>query len=416
MNATMISLQYRKSEESSDSESETESADENNDDEGYLFHGEEEFEANVLPQFFCGTLIQRHSTPLRRSISKNASQPPNLYINTSTGAANDTSAARSNNNERNNTIQTRTPSQGNQDINTNQNDNEDNDNRPPSPWAQSKSKQRIIDELKDSASDIHLLIGDYDDKDFNNVNFVRILQKYAGNNYKRGLFRENMKRILRHFRHKTGPFKAEEIVVEPWYTSANNVSKGYSLLFMLYMNSETSRAINEMTEEEIWDSHPEFQVYELEKFKTYNTNMKKLTGKRLSLISQEEAAYNEDMLTIPHAEITSKGYPFWNKHPASKLLEEDETSGVAREMRPKQLWASRIEYQDFPLSVFRKHIYQLRMKQLAVPYWQYKRNENATKKFQEAQKEMKEWHQAKFNKNMEGLIADWDNKVHIRDE
>ena len=48
MNATMIYLQYRKSEESSDSESETESADENNDDEGYLFHGEEEFEANVL--------------------------------------------------------------------------------------------------------------------------------------------------------------------------------------------------------------------------------------------------------------------------------------------------------------------------------------------------------------------------------
>ena len=159
------------------------------------------------------------------------------------------------------------------------NEDEDN-NRPPTPWARSKSKQNIIDNLKDKNSDIHLLIGDYDDNDFNHVNFVKILQTYAGNKYKRSLFRENMKRILRHFRHETGPFKAEEITVEPWYTSVNNVSKGYSLLFMLYMNPKTSLTINEMTEKEIWESHPEFQVYELEKFKTYNQNMKKLTDKR----------------------------------------------------------------------------------------------------------------------------------------
>ena len=98
------------------------------------------------------------------------------------------------------------------------------------------------------------------------------------------------------------------------------------------------------------------------------------------------------------------------------LLEEDETSGVAREIKPQQLWKSRVEYQDFPLAVFRKHIYQVRTKQLAAPYWQYKRNKNAKKRFEEVEEMMKEWHQAKFNKSMEGLIADWDNTVHIRDE
>ena len=217
-----------------------------------------------------------------------------------------------------------------------------------------------------------------------------------------------MKRLLKHFLEKTGPFKVETIAIEPWYTSVKNVSRGYTLLYLLYMDQRKSRAIDAMTVEAIWESHPEFKKYTLDKFKTYNTNMKKLTDKKRMLISKEEAAYHEDMLTIPPATITSRGYPFWNKHPASELLKEDETSGAASEMKPLQLWKSRVEYQDFPLAVFRKHIYQERMKKLAAPYWQYKRNKNAMKKFQEGQQEMKEWHEARFDRNMGGLMADWD--------
>ena len=52
------------------------------------------------------------------------------------------------------------------------NEDEDN-NRPPTPWARSKSKQNIIDNLKDKNSDIHLLIGDYDDKT-NQIKVVEI--------------------------------------------------------------------------------------------------------------------------------------------------------------------------------------------------------------------------------------------------
>ena len=49
------------------------------------------------------------------------------------------------------------------------NEDEDN-NRPPTPWARSKSKQNIIDNLKDKNSDIRLLIGDYD----NNLKLERV--------------------------------------------------------------------------------------------------------------------------------------------------------------------------------------------------------------------------------------------------
>ena len=45
-------------------------------------------------------------------------------------------------------------------------------------------KQRVIDKLTDEKSDIHLLIWRYTPKDFKNVNFKQILQKYARNEYK----------------------------------------------------------------------------------------------------------------------------------------------------------------------------------------------------------------------------------------
>ena len=145
------------------------------------------------------------------------------------------------------------------------------DQQPPIPWASSQAKHRIIDELKDKKSDIYLLIGHYTLNNFDHVNFPRILQKYAGNKCKMTNFRQNLKRILVHLLDKTGPFKGNKNNgVEKWYTSAKNMSKAYSLLFLLYMNPRNSRIINSMTAEEIWQSHPLFQKYELEKFNKYN--------------------------------------------------------------------------------------------------------------------------------------------------
>ena len=183
-------------------------------------------------------------------------------------------------------------------------------------------------------------------------------------------FRQNLKRILVHLLDKTGPFKGNKNNgVEKWYTSAKNMSKAYSLLFLLYMNPRNSRIINSMTAEEIWHSHPLFQKYELEKFKKYDKNMKVLTSKRKQLIKEEEETYQREMLRLPRNESTSRSCPFWNTHPAADLLKEDELRGTTKKMKPIKLWESRPEYKDLPLSIFRKHIYQERAKQLALPFW-----------------------------------------------
>jgi len=205
------------------------------------------------------------------------------------------------------------------------------------------------------------LIGDYTTDEWAQVKFPQIRERYTNNAYKPGLFRENMKRILRHLLVGTGPFKKKEEKqsIEPWYTSPAKVSRGYALLFLLYMDKNKSKVVNGMTDNELWESYPEFKLYEFDKFKGYNKNMKKLTTKRKDRISDEEASFHRDMLKLSSKkDNTARGYPFWNTHPASDLLEMDEKDGTAKQMKPAKLWESRQEYKAFPLSVFRKHVYQ----------------------------------------------------------
>ena len=68
--------------EESDSDSDTGYANEKSDNEAY--YDEEEFDDGDLPEFFCGTLIQRIPRP--RSISNPTCPPPNLPNNESSSA------------------------------------------------------------------------------------------------------------------------------------------------------------------------------------------------------------------------------------------------------------------------------------------------------------------------------------------
>lgn len=85
--------------------------------------------------------------------------------------------------------------------------------------------------------------------------------------------------------------------------------------------------------------------------------MEKRTINRKKHLQIEYEAYLSDMEKLPRNQVTSRGYPFWDTHEASKLLEEDEESGKAKMMKPMELWKSRKEYQNFPLILFRKHIH-----------------------------------------------------------
>jgi len=130
---------------------------------------------------------------------------------------------------------------------------EDCDNRQQSPWRDSKAKQRIINELKDENSAIHSM-------EFNEVH-----EKFAPQ-YQLKNFKPNFKRLVGNLEAKTGPFaeakqqdaEEEEHTVEKWWTQGS-ISKGYSLLYNLYMEPEGT-GIENMPVRTLWQSHAAFRL------------------------------------------------------------------------------------------------------------------------------------------------------------
>lgn len=53
----------------------------------------------------------------------------------------------------------------------------------------------------------------------------------------------------------------------------------------------------------------------------------------------------------------NRSYPKWDESDAKLLLQEDIKEGRDESLWPKDLWLSRPEYQLFPLKVFRDHLY-----------------------------------------------------------
>jgi hypothetical protein len=70
-------------------------------------------------------------------------------------------------------------------------------------------------------------------------------------------------------------------------------------------------------------------------------------------------------------------------------------------MKPKELWTTHGDYQEFSLDDFRKHVYQEKYRQLAGPYWQKKRNKAAMKVHKKAVDKMYvEWQHTKLENDI----------------
>ncbi len=165
-------------------------------------------------------------------------------------------------------------------------------------------------------------------------------------------------------------------------------SKARSLLLKALMDKKSY--VHNKTDQEIYDSHKSFKEFEPIYFQSCLTKLRKKAETNLRIIAEEEAAYEKDCNAHPRAELCSRGYPHWQYHPADKMLREDVKSGLANTKRPLDLWQSRDEYQDFPLDVFRGHIYQESRAQREANYWVPKRNKDAQRARDKEAKQLKE--------------------------
>ena len=93
---------------------------------------------------------------------------------------------------------------------------------------------------------------------------------------------------------------------------------------------------------------------------------------------------------FPRKAKTSRGQPFWDMHPAAKLLHDDIKSGRVASMKPAEIKASQPEYELFDDKDFTKKVDQERSKQRTAPYWQMKKKKEQRKKLEEEMDQMKE--------------------------
>ena len=89
-------------------------------------------------------------------------------------------------------------------------------------------------------------------------------------------FKGYMQTILKNYKNGTQEFK-EKIAFEAW-SSQNKKSKGWHLLYALLIEIDSNKKLKAMSLEEIHQSNPNFQCYDIGKFKKYYKDMIKLTG------------------------------------------------------------------------------------------------------------------------------------------
>jgi hypothetical protein len=152
------------------------------------------------------------------------------------------------------------------------------------------------------------------------------------------------------------------------------------------------------TAEEVWENDPKFKQYPKDRFLANFKNLKEAIELENKCIDFDEAAFKDHKHLFPRNHKTERGEPFWDAHPAKKLLEDDVSMGKVTfkvgsavvNRKPKDVQRDRLEYQDFKLSTFRNFLHQEKRRQREEVFWQKKRNDKAAKKHQEEEKKRKE--------------------------
>jgi hypothetical protein len=132
----------------------------------------------------------------------------------------------------------------------------------------------------------------------------------------------------------------------------------------------------------------DFKKYNFDRFKVNFKNLKALVDSEREASSFDETAYKRELVTFPRNPTTDRGYLRWDGHKAQKQLESDVKTNCLDGKDPKEIHAmADRDYSAFPLSIFRKHLYQEQRKQREAVAWQHRRNKKGYSLHQAAKKQ-----------------------------
>lgn len=264
------------------------------------------------------------------------------------------------------------------------------------PWARSEAKKCLEAQLQQSSSDVRrMTIREIYESD---AKYQSYIWENFSNNVRSLLKKHN---ITLPKKPSTGSNKARK--TDDWKSSL-------AMRFLWKWLTEKDSSINNMSNKEIYNSKAMFQKYDFKAFEEY---LEKLKVSR-NLIEKQESEYRKEKEAHKRSELTIHGYPYWDTHPASQLLEEDVKSGLAFDLKPASLRQMREEYKAFPAKVFRKHIDQEKRAQREYGYWVHQRNKDGReKRIKEEEELKKEWeeHILFFDEMTRALKGDYDKEL-----
>lgn len=130
---------------------------------------------------------------------------------------------------------------------------------------------------------------------------------------------------------------------------------------------------NKARMEEIWNTHclhrQEFAGFQFTKFPARLRAMQQRHTTQVGHAEAENAILLLHNQHFPTPTLNHRGEPQWHGSNAERLLKADIAAKTNESMTPKQMHCTRIEYQIYPLEVFRKHIHQeVRLQKLRKQY------------------------------------------------
>lgn len=127
-----------------------------------------------------------------------------------------------------------------------------------------------------------------------------------------------------------------------------------------------------MDVESIYADQQEYRQYVWNNFKTNCNNLRASIAAEIGRANEDAANLAADMsLHPPNATVGEDGsiYRRWAGSDAERLLKDDVDHGRHLSLTPSQLRNSRLEYQEWPLKVFRDHITQEVRSRKTQAYW-----------------------------------------------
>ena len=108
----------------------------------------------------------------------------------------------------------------------------------------------------------------------------------------------------------------------------------------------------------VYSKMEEFKEVKFEQFKARLADHRRQVQRGLKEAHHQEACLKHDRELFPRQPRNHRGELVFDMHPAKLLLRQDVINKAYVNRKPKDLWLSRDEYQEFKLSIFRHRIYQ----------------------------------------------------------